>query len=196
MELFSLGVGNYTEIWTRFVSDTPPDAATMSRLVAAYGPNHDITALVRAVANTPEFSDPSRVLVKEPVLWLVGAQRALGVTASALPAPVTGAALNALTGLGQVPFTPPSVGGRPAGVPWLTTAAVLTRLRLGQQLAAHANLGTVTATSPTGRIEATAALLGLGRFTDRTATALKPLVNNPVQLVGLALVTPEYTVSA
>jgi uncharacterized protein (DUF1800 family) len=133
------------------------------------------------------------VLVKEPVLWLVGAQRALGVSASTLPAPVFRAGL---TGLGQLPFAPPSVGGWPAGVPWLTTAAALTRLRLGQQLAAHANLSAVSTTSPSGRIDATASLLGLGRFTDRTAAALKPLINHPAQLVGLALTAPEYTVSA
>ena len=180
-------------IWTRFVSDTPPEAATMRRLLDAYGPSHDITALIREIATTPQFGDPSSVLVKEPVLWLVGAQRALGVSASKLPAP---ALRTGLTGLGQMPFTPPSVGGWPAGVPWLTTAAALTRLRLGQQLAAHANLQAVTTTSPSGRIDATAALLGLGKFTDRTAAALKPLINHPSQLVGLALTAPEYTVSA
>jgi uncharacterized protein (DUF1800 family) len=133
------------------------------------------------------------VLVKEPVLWLVGALRALSVPASTLPANPLRAGV---TGLGQVPFTPPNVGGWPAGVPWLTTAAALTRLRLAQQLTAHGDISSVTTTSPTGRIDATAALLGLGGFTDRTAAALKPLVAQPAQLVGLALTAPEYSVSA
>jgi uncharacterized protein (DUF1800 family) len=179
-------------VWTRFVSDTPPDAPTMARLLDAYGPNHDITALLRAAASAPRFTNPSSALVKEPVLWLVGALRALGVAASALPAP---ALRSALVGLGQVPFTPPNVGGWPSGVPWLTTAVALTRLHLAQQLAARANLATITATSASGRIDATAALLGLTTFTDRTAAALKPLVKHPTQLVSVALIAPEYTVS-
>ena len=37
-----------TRVWTRFVSDTPPDKVTMDQLLAAYGPGHDVTALVPA----------------------------------------------------------------------------------------------------------------------------------------------------
>lgn len=181
-----------TRVWTRFVSDTPPDPATMNRLLAAYGPNHDVTALVRQAARSAAFTDPASVLVREPVLWLVGALRALRLPASTLPAP---ALHQALTGLGQVPFTPPNVGGWPAGVPWLTTAAALARMRFAQTLAAHGDISSITATSPSGRIDATAALLGLPRFTDRTANALGPLAEHPAQLVGLALTAPENTVS-
>jgi uncharacterized protein (DUF1800 family) len=179
-------------IWTRFVADTPPDAATMDRLLAAYGPGRDITALIREAVSTPQFADPVSVLVKEPVLWLVGALRALRLAASKLP-PRTLA--GALRGLGQVPLAPPNVGGWPAGVPWLTTAAALTRLRLAQQLAAHGDITSVTAASPSGRVDATAALLGLGGFSGRTVAALTPLATKPVQLVGLALSSPDYTVS-
>jgi uncharacterized protein (DUF1800 family) len=182
-----------TRIWTRFVSDTPPDAATMGHLLSAYGPGHDITALLRAAVSTVQFRDRASVLVKEPVLWLVGALRALRLSASTVPSTALRAGV---TGLGQVPFAPPSVGGWPAGVPWLTTAAALTRLRLAQQLTAHGDISVVSRTSPTGRIDATAALLGLGGFTDRSAAALKPLTGQPAQLVGLALTAPEYSVSA
>lgn len=182
-----------SRIWTRFVSDVPPDAATMTRLVEAYGPGQDITALVRGAVTAPAFTDPRSVLVKEPVLWLVGALRALNLVASRLPGR---AVQESLSGLGQVPFTPPDVGGWPSGVPWLTTAAALTRLRLAQQLAAHGDIGSVTTTAPSGRIDATAALLGLTRFSDRTAAALTPLVGQPAQLVAVALCSPEYTVSA
>lgn len=182
-----------TRLWTRFVADTPPDAATMDRLLGAYGPGHDITALLREAVGTAQFHDRSSVLVKEPVLWLVGALRALRLRASSVPA----ANLRAgVTGLGQVPFAPPSVGGWPAGVPWLTTAAALTRLRLAQQLTAHGDLSLVSNTSPTGRLDATAALLGLSGFTDRTAAALAPLATQPAPLIALALTAPEYTVSA
>jgi uncharacterized protein (DUF1800 family) len=180
-------------IWTRFVSDAPPDQATMDRLLAAYGPGHDITALVTAAVRSPAFTDPASVLVREPVLWLVGALRALRLPASKVPERVLRPALN---GMGQVPFRPPNVGVWPAGVPWLTTAAALVRMRLAQRLAALGDISSVTGTAPNGRIDATAALLGLPQFTDRTATALTPLVNRPAKLVGLALAAPENTVSS
>ncbi|HEY4007263.1 MAG TPA: DUF1800 domain-containing protein [Pseudonocardia sp.] len=179
-------------IWTRFVSDTPPDPATLARLVAAYGPGHDITALLREAVRAPAFRDPASALVREPVLWLVGALRATALPASKLPAT---ALSGALTGLGQVPFTPPSVGGWPAGVPWLTTAAALTRMRLAQTIAATGDISPVADAAPGARIDATAALLGLPGFTDRTVAALRPLAGNPAQLVGLAMAAPENTIS-
>jgi uncharacterized protein (DUF1800 family) len=179
-------------IWTRFVSDTPPDPATLDRLVAAYGPGHDITALVTAAVREPAFRDPASALVREPVLWLVAALRALRLKASAVPAQ---ALVGGLNGLGQVPLAPPNVGGWPAGLPWLTTAAALTRMRLAQTLAAAADITAVTSAVPGARVQATATLLGLDGFSDRTTAALHPLAGQPAQLVGLALASPEYTVS-
>lgn len=180
-------------IWTRFVSDTPPDPVTLDMLVAAYGPGHDITGLLRAAVTAPAFRDPASVLVRQPVEWLVAALRALRLPASTLPA----TALNAgLAGLGQTPFDPPNVGGWPAGTPWLTTAAALTRLTLARTLAASGDLSPVTDTAPGDRVAATAVLLGLPPFTDRTAAALTPLAGQPTQLVAAALASPENTVSA
>lgn len=179
-------------VWARFVSHAPPSPDTVDRLVAAYGPNHDITALVAAAVREPAFRDPASALVREPVLWLVSTLRALRLRASALP-PRT--LVGGLNGLGQVPLAPPNVGGWPAGLPWLTTAAALTRMRVAQSLAAAGDLGPVTGAAPGERIGATAALLGLPGFSERTSVALRPLVGQPAQLVGLALAAPEYTVS-
>ena len=178
-------------VWTRFVSDAPPDPATLDALVAAYGPDHDVTALVRAAVTSPAFRDPASVLVRQPVEWLVGALRALKLPASTVPA----APLRAgLTGLGQVPFDPPNVGGWPAGTPWLTTAAALARLKLAQVLAATGDISPVADAAPAQRVEAARALLGLPAFTPRTAAALAPLP--PPQLVAAALASPENAVSA
>jgi len=180
-------------IWTRFVADTPPDSATLERLVAAYGPGHDITALLAAAVSSPAFRHPASVLVREPVLWLVAALRALRIPASKLAPAALGAALS---GLGQIPFTPPNVGGWPAGTPWLTTAAALTRLQAAQTLATVGDISPVTDAAAPARIDATVALLGLPILTNRTLTALRTLTTQPVQLVALALASPENTVSA
>ncbi len=176
-------------VWTRFVSDTRADPATLDRLTAAYGANHDITALVAAAVGQPAFRDPASVLVREPVLWLVAALRALRMKPSTVPALAQG-----LTDLGQVPLAPPNVGGWPAGLPWLTTASALTRMTLGQALATAGDISPVSSAVPGARIQATAALLGLAGFSDRTTAALRPLVGQPAQLVGLALASPEYAV--
>jgi uncharacterized protein (DUF1800 family) len=180
-------------IWTRFVADTPPDPATLERLVAAYGPGHDITALLAAAVSSLAFRHPASVLVHEPVLWLVAALRALRMPASTLPPAALSAALS---GLGQIPFAPPNVGGWPAGTSWLTTAAALARFRVAQTLATVGDISPVTDAAASARIDATVALLGLPTLTNRTLTALRTRTTQPAQLVALALASPENTVSA
>jgi uncharacterized protein (DUF1800 family) len=180
-------------VWTRFVSDTPPDAATLDALTTAYGPGHDVTALLRAAVGTPAFRDPASVLVRQPVDWLVGALRALRLPASKLPA---AALQGGLTGLGQVPFHPPNVGGWPAGASWLTTAAALARVKFAQALVTAGDITPVADAPVGGRVEATAALLGLPDLTARTRSALAPLAGNPPELVAAALASPENAVSA
>ena len=180
-------------IWIRYVADTPPDPATLDRLVTAYGPGHDITALLTAALRSPAFRAPGSVVVREPVLWLVGALRALRLPASKLPPAVLAAAL---TGLGQVPFAPPNVGGWPAGPQWLTTAAALTRLQLARTLATLGDISPVSDAAAAERVDAATTLLGLPALTDRTRGALRTLAKDPVQLVALAIASPENTVSA
>lgn len=180
-------------LWRRFVRDTPPDSATLDRLVAAYGPGHDVLALLRAVVTSPAFFDPSSVLVRQPVEWLVAALRALRLRAAAVP---PAALRTGLTGLGQTPFLPPNVGGWPAGTAWLTTASALSRLHLAGALAAVGDLSPVADVAPPARVDAVAHLLSLPPFTPRTAAALRPLAPDPVQLVTAALASPDFTVSA
>ncbi len=180
-------------VWRRFVSDAPADPETLDALVAAYGPSHDVTAMVRRAVTSPAFRSASSVLVRQPVEWLVGALRALRLPASR----VKEAALNrGLRDLGQTPFFPPDVGGWPAGTPWLSTAAALARVRTARALIEVADLSPVADVPAPGRVEATAALLGLPGFTARTADALASLAGRPPELVAAALASPENTVSA
>jgi uncharacterized protein (DUF1800 family) len=182
-----------TRVWARFVAHTPPDPATLDALVAAYGSGRDVTALVRAAVTTPAFRDTGSVLVRQPVEWLVGALRALKLRASAVPA---GALRSGLTGLGQVPFLPPDVGGWPSGAPWLTTASALRRLTLARAVAGAGDLGPVADAAPAARVEAAAAVLGLPAIGARTAAALAPLAGRPPDLMAAALASPENAVSA
>ena len=70
-------------LWFRLVSPTPPAPDAMSRLRAAYGERGDIRATLRAIAKEPAFTDSASTLVKQPVEWLAGLCRALGVKPSA-----------------------------------------------------------------------------------------------------------------
>jgi uncharacterized protein (DUF1800 family) len=180
-------------LWFRFAS---PDisADTQSRLVAAYRQGNDINALLRAVLVDPEFPNAVGALVKQPIEWLVGAVRQLGVPVGAQQAQLR----NALEGLGQVPLEPPSVGGWPANEAWLTTSSLQARLRISAALAAAAPSSTVdglASGSTDDRLAALARLLAIDAWTDRTRAALVSAASDPRRLLIVGLASPEYTVT-
>ncbi|TNC19958.1 DUF1800 domain-containing protein [Amycolatopsis alkalitolerans] len=174
-----------SRLWFRLVSAAPPPPDVVDRLAAAYGPERDVTAVLRAITKEPAFTDSATTLVKQPVEWLTGLLRALGLRASALPAAQLIAGLRAM---GQVPFLPPNVGGWPSGTAWLTTGAALARLRVAELVAQHADL------SGLGDPAAVAARLGI-TFGPRTTAAFGPVAHDPRQLLAVAACAPEYVVS-
>jgi uncharacterized protein (DUF1800 family) len=182
-------------LWFRLVSPAPPAADTVDRLVAAYGAGRDISAVLRAIAAEPAFRDSATTLVKQPVEWLAGLLRALGLRPSTLPAQSHTQLVNGLRGMGQLPFLPPSVGGWPAGPAWLTTSAGVSRLALAQLIAQHADLQRLSGVSAAARPDAVAGVLGVGAWTPRTKSALSTVEDDPKQLLAVAACAPEYVVS-
>jgi uncharacterized protein (DUF1800 family) len=183
-------------LWVRYGSGAPPSAAASARLVAAFGPARDVTAVLRALATDPQFAATAGQLVKQPVEWLVGAVRQLGVDVGALSGRQLNQLLGALRALGQVPFRPPSVGGWPVGAAWLTTSSTQARLRTGPALAAlaPAAVQTLAEAAKADRVDALARLLVVDKWTDRTATVLTTAAPDPGRLLALGLATPEYAV--
>jgi uncharacterized protein (DUF1800 family) len=180
-------------LWSRLVSATPPDDDAIGRLLAAYGDGGDITATLRAIAAEPAFRAEESTLVKQPVEWLVGLLRALGLRPADLDDRTRAQVHKGLMGLGQVPFRPPSVGGWPAGRAWLTTAAGLTRLRLASTITAKANLDSLA--RQRDRVTAVGELLCVDAWSDRTKAALTQVAAEPAQVAALAACAPEYVVS-
>jgi uncharacterized protein (DUF1800 family) len=180
-------------LWFRLVSPTPPDSSARDRLVQAYGTKRDIRATLHAIAAEPAFRDDATALVKQPVEWLVGLMRALGVRPSTLDEKVQKKVYKGLMGLGQVPFRPPSVGGWPSGASWLTTAAGRTRLELAQTIVEQANLDVLAHSKD--RVEGVREMLAVDTWSDRTRAALGK-VAEPAQVTALAACAPEYVVSA
>jgi uncharacterized protein (DUF1800 family) len=186
-------------LWFRFASGDAMPATTQTRLVAAYQPGRDVSALVRALLTDDAFTATAGQLVKQPVEWLVGALRQLEVGFEALQTGVQRQlGLAGLTGLGQILLEPPSVGGWPSGTAWLTTSSLQNRMRLATGLAALAGPGVVAAVSSgstADRLAALARLYAVDAWTDRTSTALSAVAGNAKPLLALGLISPEYMVS-
>jgi uncharacterized protein (DUF1800 family) len=174
-----------SRVWLRYGGTDPAPAS----LTAA---GNDVPAMLRALALDPAFPATAGRLVKQPIEWVVGAVRQLGVDPAKARKPLQAG----LRALGQVPFRPPSVGGWPAGEAWLTTAAAQTRLRTGQALAALAAATTqeLSEAAEADRLDALARLLAVDAWTGRTAAVLKPAAKDPRRLLAIGLATPEYTV--
>jgi uncharacterized protein (DUF1800 family) len=170
-------------VWSHFAYPVAPTDQVVSDLIPVYRAGHDIRSLMRSVFMHPQFvSAQARTgLVKQPVEWMIGMLRALGLPAGARTV------IGALNQLGQVPLRPPNVGGWPQNTYWLTTASSLARLRIAS---AAVKLAHSSAASP----DAAARLLSTD-WSDQTAQVLGQSAGNPQQLVTLALVAPEYVLA-
>ncbi len=182
-----------SRLWGQLASDSPPSPEALGRLVSAYGPARDLRALTRAILTDDEFVRSRASIVNTPVEWLVGVIRTLKVPVDQQIRMKM--VMNTLKALGQQPFYPPDVGGWPHGRAWLSTASADTRMRTALQLVRAGDLSTIEHAAATERIDAVGYLIGIGAWSDRSVSALKPLVRNPVQLVAAAVNTPEYLTS-
>ncbi|WP_344809520.1 DUF1800 domain-containing protein [Microlunatus ginsengisoli] len=186
-----------SRLWARLVSaDTPPSPDLRDTLLSAYGPGRDVTALLAAMVASEPFRATGTSLVKQPVEWLVGLCRSLGVRPSALAAGQRKRLLAGLRGMGQLPFRPPSVGGWPAAGGWLTTAAALARMNTARLVVAAADPVGLAGSSAKTRADDVRRLLGVDRFSSRTANAIAQVADQPAAAVAIGAVSPEYTVSA
>jgi uncharacterized protein (DUF1800 family) len=154
----------------------------------------DVPAMLRAMSLDASFPQTAGHLVKQPVEWLIGALRQLGVDTGKLDDKQRKQVLTGLRSLGQVPFRPPSVGGWPSGEAWLTTASAQARLRVGQALTALAPAAVQELADAGDRLGALARMLAVDAWSDRTTAVLTPVAGQPRRLLAIALATPEYTV--
>ncbi|MEJ3745055.1 DUF1800 domain-containing protein [Actinomycetes bacterium KLBMP 9797] len=174
-----------SRLWLRYASSgTPMPAATRDAMTAVFP---DTRAMLRALFQSDAFQATAGTLVKQPMEWLVGAMRQLGIRPASLPEKTFNDILDDLTSLGQRPFTPPNVGGWPSGAAWLSSAAAQVRLRLAGRLAKMLVADRLTP-------EGMAYVLGLDGWTNRTYAVLRES-GDPHRLLTLGLVSPEYLVT-
>jgi uncharacterized protein (DUF1800 family) len=197
-------------VWSHFAAPVTPSDPVVSDLVAAYGPAYNLTALLRATFSHPNFltSTTRQGLVKQPIEWVAGAARTLGLDAHARPLDgatglptASGAAAPGLrlaslvVGMGQELMNPPNVGGWPQNSYWLDTASARARLAIAEVLAARADLSAIEKVPASARVDAVAELLAVDGWGPTTAGALRYAAGAPVALVTLALSSPEYALA-
>jgi uncharacterized protein (DUF1800 family) len=111
------------KLWGEFIP-TPIPAATLQQLTASYLANgRQLKPLVRSILTNPllfdSITEPN--MVKPPVVYVVGAMRALGLGVT------DSGPSDYLDSMGQLPYFPPNVSGWEGGLSWLNTNTALAR---------------------------------------------------------------------
>ena len=179
-------------LWYRFISSTEPMPANFSAKKAFA--SRDISAAVGAMASDSAMRDEKNDLVKAPVEWFIAACRALELTPSALKTPAQ--LINYLDKLGQVPFSPPNVGGWPAAEAWLSSASAQYRIAFATWLIKQSDLRALKEIPVGSRVLKSADWLGVAEWSPRTHSTLRASLSDPAQFALLALCSPEFIVSA
>jgi hypothetical protein len=111
------------KLWGEFIP-TPPDAPTLAALTKTYTSSGlQLKPLLTGILTHPmmfdSITEPN--MLKPPVVFAVGAMRALGRT-------ITDSTVSDyLDAMGQQPYFPPNVSGWEGGLSWLNTNTALAR---------------------------------------------------------------------
>ena len=179
-------------LWFRFISS---DEVMPSNFSAKDGfAQRSIASALNAMASDGSMRDERYSMVKSPVEWFISAARALELTPSKLQTP--NQLINFLDKLGQTPFSPPNVGGWPAGSAWLSSATFQYRLAFADWLIKQSSLNALNAIPENSRVLKSADWLGVPQWSARTEGALRTSLGDPAQFALLALCSPEYLVNA
>jgi uncharacterized protein (DUF1800 family) len=179
-------------LWYRFISSTEDMPANF--VAKSAFANREISAAVKAMASDSVMRDEKYAMVKSPVEWFISACRALELTPSQLKTPAQ--MINFLQKLDQVPFSPPNVGGWPAGEAWLSSATAQFRISFAGWLVKQSELRVLKSLTPAQRITQSADWLGVAQWSPRTKVALRDVQADPAAFAILALCSPEYIVNA
>jgi len=183
----------------RFWSWLAYPVATTDPVVADLAPSYakdlNIKNLLEAILHHPGFVSSKAVngLIKQPIEYLVGTLRLLGLTTAAFD---QGSLVWLLASLGQQPFVPLNVGGWGQNQYWLSTSASNMQLQLAWSVAQYADLTEVLDLngSPAAQVAAVARMLAIGAWSNESYRALWKMAQkgSAEELLVLALVSPEY----
>jgi uncharacterized protein (DUF1800 family) len=193
-----------SRLWSWLAYPVTPEDPIVQDFVHGYSKDLNITRLLEAMLNHPAFVSTRALqgLVKQPIEMLVGALRGLGLTT----APLSNNLQWLLGNVGQVPFTPPSVGGWGNNEYWQSTGTAAGYLQLASSLAGVADLTALENSDghPADQVNAALSLIGLQKVSHQTRAALTSLAVSlksssgswpAQQLVALAVLSPEFAMN-
>jgi uncharacterized protein (DUF1800 family) len=161
-------------LWGEFIVD-PPDASTLQKLTATYtGGGLQLKPVLKEILTHPALFDSidEPNMIKPPVVYVVGAMRALGVG-------VTDSTANDyLDAMGQLPYFPPNVAGWEGGLSWLNTDTALARFALISALLSNANIGDVPGETPAAAYARAYAATGAPWLAPGTESAIRSFANS------------------
>lgn len=179
-------------LWFRFISSSEP-IDPQYKIVESLA-NREIAPAVKNIVLGGALSNPNYTTVRPPVEWFIAVCRAFGLRPSTLNQ--NKQALGYLLKLAQVPFLPPNVGGWPTDEAWLSSSSAQFRISFANFIAKQINFAELSQLSGEERINFLRDLLGVYAWSPRTYIALSNCKDNLVQLVTLAVCSPEFVVSA
>ncbi len=158
-----------SRLWSWLAYPITPNAPIVQDFVHGYSKDLNITNLLGAMFNHPAFVSARAMngLVKQPIELLVGALRVLGLTTAPFS---PGQLAGQLGNIGQVPFTPPTVGGWGSNQYWQSTGAAAGYIQQAYSLASVANLTALENGDghPAAQVTAALSLIGLPKVSNRT----------------------------
>lgn len=167
----------------------------VAELARDYKKDLNVKNLLEAILRHPHFvSARARAgLVKQPIEYLVGTLRLLGLRTAAFS---EGTLVWLLASLGQQPFAPLNVGGWGQNQYWLSTSASNNQLSLAWSVAQYADLTEIVDLngSPGAQVDAVTKLLAVDAWSNRSYRALWKTADkaSAQELLVMALVSPEY----
>jgi len=184
-----------SRIWSWLAYPVTPKDPVVSDLAPGYRRDLDMTTLLGAIFRHPGFVSRRAIngLIKQPIEYLVGTLRLLGLTTEAFG---QGDLVWLLSNLGQQPFMPFNVGGWGQNQYWLSTSASNSQLSLAANVAQYADLTEVADMNgnPGAQVDAITKMLAIDAWSNESYRALWKIADRGgVQaLLTLALVSPEY----
>ena len=184
-----------TRLWSWLAYPVTTEDPVVADLAHGYSKDLDVTNLLSAILHHPDFVSTRAMngLVKQPVEYLVGTLRLLGLRTAAFS---EGTLVYLLAALGQQLFVPLNVGGWGQNQYWLSTSASNNQLSLAWNVAQYADLTEVLDLNgnPGAQVDAVKKLLAIDAWSDRTYRALWKTADkgSAQELLVMALVSPEY----
>jgi uncharacterized protein (DUF1800 family) len=181
--------------WSWLAYPVTTEDPVVAELAPGYKKDLNVKNLLEAILRHPHFvSARARSgLVKQPIKYLVGTLRLLGLRTAAF---TEGTLVWLLASLGQQPFVPLNVGGWGQNQYWLSTSASNNQLSLAWNLAQYADLTEVVDLngSPGAQVDAVTKLLAVDAWSNRSYRALWKTADkgSAQELLVMALVSPEY----